>query len=191
MGELVIHHGHPFIWLPASLPFFLPDTSSVASDAYGNIQLCSKDAIHASRLDGNVPVFQETIEFAAHAAPASSSAAGPPEVPTEGEDHKPPEVSPDEALADSEREDEVPAAKTSRLIRDAASCEHRLAHFPKNPACKICAQARMYARKVNKVRPDPLHDRGALEPTTAFGGRIAADIVVVRNLLGMIVSPRC
>ena len=126
----------------------------LASDAYGNIQLCSKDAIHASRLDGYVPVFQETIEFTEYAAPASSSAAAPPEVPLEGDDPKPPEVEPGEEHADSEREEEIPAAKIARLIKDAASCEHRLAHFPKNPACKICTQARMYARKINKLRPD-------------------------------------
>ena len=179
MGELVNNHGHPFIWLPGSLPFFLPDSSSVASDAYGNIQLCSKDAIYASRLDGHVPIFQETIEFTDYAVPASSSAAGPTEDSPDGGSPKPPEVEPGEAHADSEREEEIPAAKTARLIKDAASREHRLAHFPKNPACKICTQARMYARKINKLRPDPLHDRGSLEPTTAFGERVAADIVVV------------
>ena len=37
----------------------------------------------------------------------------------------------------------------------------------------------MYARRVTKVREDPLHDRGALPPTESFGERIAADIVVV------------
>ena len=179
MGELVNHHGHPFVWLPGSLPFFLPDSTSVSSDAYGNLQMCSKNAIYASRLDGHVPVFQETVEFAAHAAPASAHAGESPEAPSAAVDPKPPEVDPGEAHADSEREEEIPAAKTARLMKDAASCEHRLAHFPKNPACKICTQARMYARKVTTRRPDPLHDRGSLEPTTAFGERIAADVVVV------------
>ena len=37
----------------------------------------------------------------------------------------------------------------------------------------------MYARRVTKIREDPLHDRGALPPTESFGERIAADIVVV------------
>ena len=179
MGELVNHHGHPFVWLPGSLPFFLPDSTSVSSDAYGNLQMCSTNAIYASRLDGHVPVFQETVEFAAHAAPASAHAGESPEAPSAAVDPKPPEVDPGEGHADSEREEEIPAAKTARLIKDAASCEHRFAHFPKNPACKICTQARMYARKVTKRRPDPLHDRGSLEPTTAFGERIAADVVVV------------
>ena len=142
MAELVNHHGHPFIWLPGSLPFFLPDSSSVASDAYGNIQLWSKDAIHASRLPGHVPVFQETIEFAAYAAPASCSAEGPSEVPTEGEDPKPPEAGPDEAHADSEREDEIPAAKTS----PSASCHIRTGHLVahttvrrKRKHCCVCS----------------------------------------------------
>ena len=177
MGELVNHHGHPFVWLPGSLPFFLPDSSSVASDVHANIQLFSKGAIHASRLDGHVPSFKETVEFA---APASSSGEGiPSEVPPTAEGPEPPGAEPGEAPADSEHEGEMPAAKTARLIKDAASAEHRFAHFPKNPACKICTQARMYARKTNKVRHDPLHDSGSLEPTTGFGERSAADIVVV------------
>ena len=39
MGELVNHHGRPFVWLPNSVPFFLPDSSSVISDQFGNIQM--------------------------------------------------------------------------------------------------------------------------------------------------------
>ena len=73
MGELVNHHGRPFVWLPGSLPFFLPDSSSVVSDKYGNFQFSSKGAVHASRLDGNVPIFTESIEFATPAEAASSS----------------------------------------------------------------------------------------------------------------------
>ena len=172
MGELVNHHGRPFVWLPGSLPFFLPDSSSVVSDQYGNFQFSSKGAVHASRLDGNVPIFTESIEFATPAEAASSSS------PARGVADPEPVPVPD-APADSEDEGEEPAAKEARLIREAASVEHRLAHFPKNPACKVCTQARMYARKVAIVRQDPLRDRGSLPPTTALGERIAADIVVV------------
>ena len=172
MGELVNHHGRPFVWLPGSLPFFLPDSSSVVADQYGNFQFSSKGAVHASRLDGNVPIFTESIEFATPAEAASSSS------PARGVADPEPVPVPD-APADSEDEGEEPAAKEARLIREAASVEHRLAHFPKNPACKVCTQARMYARKVARVRQDPLHDRGSLPPTAAFGERLAADIVVV------------
>ena len=63
-----------------------------------------------------------------------------------------------DAPADSEEEDEEPAAREARLIREAASVEHRLAHFHKNPARKVCTQARMYARKTARVRHDPSHD---------------------------------
>ena len=73
MGELVNHHGRPFVWLPGSLPFFLPDSSSVISDQYSNFQFSAKGAVHASRLDGNVPIFQENVEFAIPAEAASSS----------------------------------------------------------------------------------------------------------------------
>ena len=156
----------------ATLPFFLPDSSSVISDQYGNFQFSAKGAVHASRLDGKVPIFQENVEFAIPAEAASSSS------PARGVADPEPVPIPD-APADSEEEGEEPAAKEARLIREAASVEHRLAHFPKNPACKVCTQARMYARKVARVRRDPLHDRGSLPPTTAFGERLAADIVVV------------
>ena len=61
MGELVNHHGRPFVWLPGSLPFFLPDSSSVVSDPYGNFQFSSKGAVHASRLDGNVPILWKAL----------------------------------------------------------------------------------------------------------------------------------
>eukprot|EP00439_Symbiodinium_sp_Y106_P073560 s308_g13.t3 len=143
MGELVNNHGHPFIWLPGSLPFFIPDSSSVAFDAYGNIQLCSKDAIYASRLDGHVPIFRETIEFTDYAVPASSSAAGPTEDSPDGGSPKPPEVEPGEAHADSEREEEIPAAKTARLIKDAASREHRYfgpnaTNLANQTVCSLC-----------------------------------------------------
>ena len=75
----------------------------------------------------SIPIFQENVEFAIPAEAASSSSpaggvAGPEPVPVP------------EAPADSEEEGEEPAAKEARLIREAASVEHRLAHFPKNPA---------------------------------------------------------
>ena len=70
-------------------------------------------------------------------------------------------------------------SKDVRLVREAASLEHRLAHFPKNPACHICAQSRMYRKKVEKLRHDPLSDRGALPEVEEFGERVAADVIIV------------
>ena len=73
MGELVHHHGRPFVWLPNSLPFFLPGSSSVISDQFGNVQMNTSNAIFASRPDGNVPVFTEMVEFAVPGGSPSSS----------------------------------------------------------------------------------------------------------------------
>ena len=168
MGELVNHHGRPFVWLPNSLPFFLSDSNSVISDQFGNVQMNTSNAIFASRLDGNVPVFTEMVEFAAWwssflAEPSVEPAEHPPgDLPSvEPAEHPPDDVpgppAAPEVAADDEHEDEEPASREARLIRDAASLEHRLAHFPKNPACKVCSQARMYARRATKSREDPLH----------------------------------
>ena len=49
----------------------------------------------------------------------------------------------------------------------------------KKPACRVCVQARVYVRKTARVRHVPLRDRGALPEATAFGERLAADIVAV------------
>ena len=43
-------------------------------------------------------------------------------------------------------------------------------------------RSRMYRKKVRKFRPDPLHDRGRLEPVTQFGERLASDFVIVQKL---------
>ena len=85
---------------------------------------------------------------------------GPVEVPEGSE----PEGAPGPA-----DEGEEPLDREARLIKEAASLEHRIAHFPKKPACKFCSQARMYASRINKSWLDPLHDRGALPPVTASG----------------------
>lgn len=68
-----------------------------------------------------------------------------------------------------------------RLVIEAESVNHKLIHFPKNSACSICNRSRMYRKKVRRFRPNPLEDRGALEPTTAFGQRIATDFVIVQK----------
>jgi len=84
--------------------------------------------------------------------------------------------------ADLEDAAEEPVDRMTRLIREAQSPEHLIAHFPKNPACPICNRSRMYRKRVRKLRSDPLHDRGGLEPVTQFGERISTDFIIVQKL---------
>ena len=72
------------------------------------------------------------------------------------------------ANSGSER-DKEPLSKDVRLVREAASTEHRPALFPKFPACHMCSQARMCRKKAERLRQDPLSDRGALPPVEEFG----------------------
>ena len=65
-----------------------------------------------------------------------------------------------------------------KLRNQAMSVEHRLFHFPKNPFCDICNQARVLSRRVRRrprdseVEPDPLE-------ASEFGEVIAADHIHV------------
>ena len=131
-------------------------------------------------LRGNVPIFRESISFGTVADRRLGLAASSSHEPasSEFEDLFEPPV---EGKA-QEREiidDEAPDGKAARLIKEASSVSHRLGHFPKNPYCRICVQARMYARRVNRCRDDPLEARGGLAETEAFGDRVAADLVVI------------
>ena len=80
--------------------------------------------------------------------------------------------------ADSEDTGEEPMSRMQRLVREPQSPEHLLCHFPKNPAYR----SRMYKKRSQRVRRDPLKERGELEPTTAFGERIATDFIIVQKL---------
>ena len=40
----------------------------------------------------------------------------------------------------------------------------------------------MYRKKVRRFRHDLLEDKGALDPTTQFGQRIATDFIIVQKL---------
>ena len=40
----------------------------------------------------------------------------------------------------------------------------------------------MYKKRPQRVRRDPVKERGELEPTTAFGERIATDFIIVQKL---------
>ena len=226
MGE-IINQGFAFIWLPDELPFFVPkDASQKTADSL---------RVHkASRVEGNVPIFSEEVQFAMpaqkklmHDSARSSkkskditfnagsrdiffdpgvpspSAAGSrdPDPTVEVEEPKdsaedpdqimpppplPPPAKPpgDGALADSEREssEDDGLTKHRELIKEAQSLEHRLSHFPKNPACPTCQRSRMYRKRVTAKRADPLADRGMLPEVTQFGERIATDFIIVRKL---------
>ena len=100
-----------------------------------------------------------------------------------------PEASPapiaerDEHADDEGEEDEEESlSKEQRLRKEAASIEHQMSHYPKNPTCSICQRSRMYKKRTTKFRADPLADRGSLDPVTAFGERIATDFIIVRKL---------
>ena len=65
------------------------------------------------------------------------------------------------------------------LLQDAASVEHKRLRIPKNPTCEICQRSRMYRRRTNSKRHDPLESRGMLPEVTAFGERLACDFIIV------------
>ena len=139
-------------------------------------------------------------------APAKAKPPTPAKVPTTGPKAPPPSVKapktkpvakaksvaePEEPLApvevieeqaDDEAEEEEPLNREQRLRREAATINHQMCHYPKNPTCQICQRSRMYKRRTTKVRTDPLEDRGSLEPVTSFGERIATDFIIVRKL---------
>ena len=94
----------------------------------------------------------------------------------------PPPVVDVEAAADDEAEDEEPLSREQRLQKEANSIEHQMSHIPKNPTCPICQRSRRYKKRVNKLRTDPLEDRGSLDPVHKFNERIAADFIIVRKL---------
>ena len=77
----------------------------------------------------------------------------------------------------NDSEDKVPE-RVIKLRDQAMSLERRLFHFPKNPFCDICNQARMLSRRVRRkprdseVEPDPLE-------ASEFGEVIAADHIHV------------
>ena len=53
--------------------------------------------------------------------------------------------------------------------------------FPRNSACPICKRSRMYKKKVDRFRHDPVADGGAIEPTTVLGERLATDFIIVKS----------
>ena len=168
LGELVNEGQRPFVWLPGELPCFLRSSDCV--------QCITTGAVYADRGEGNVPIFREVVNFglAASSSHAPAPPAEPPELDPASDDPFDELFEPPVEGKSGEQEipDEPPDSKAARLLREAAGKEHRLAHYPKNPYCRICMPSRMYARLVSRHRDEPLL-------AEAFGERIAADIVVV------------
>ena len=73
--------------------------------------------VHRDLLDGNVPIFQEMIDFATPAEAASSS--------SDVRIVEPEPATAPEAPSDSEHEEEVPANTEARLIKEAANVVYR------------------------------------------------------------------
>ena len=110
--------------------------------------------------------------FAAE-APEGPAADAPPEGPEAGDVVE----GSGELLQDDGSEDKV-AERIVKLRDQASSVEHRLFHFPKNPFCDICNQARMLSRRVRRKPRDSEVEPDALE-ASEFGEVIAADHIHV------------
>ena len=170
LGEIV-SSGRPFVWMPGEMPYFAESGESLRSRCKGN-------KLVADRVEENVPVFKESIQISEDSSRAMQSVSvSVPHALAAGEHEL--AVASD---ADSEDAGEEPLSRMQRLVRESQSPEHLICHFPKNPACPICNRSRMYKKRTQRVRRDPLKERGELEPTTAFGERIATDFIIVQKL---------
>ena len=165
---LVVQGGKPFIWMPNELPYFVNDVKDVKIR-------CKGLKIYADRVEENVPVFKETIQISEPSSNALVSTGSP--IALAGRDAAA-VVAED---ADGEGADEEPINRMQRLIRESQTLEHLVWHFPKNPACPICNRSRMFKKKVQRRRLNPLSERGGLDPTTMFGERIATDFIIVQE----------
>ena len=175
LGQIV-ESGKPFVWLPGQLPFFGLDVDAV------QLAADSERLFVADKVDDHVPIFSETMQFeapysfglpavdAAHGDGPSNEKPQPSEVPI---------VDDPGGDADSEDGDLEPKDRYTRLLQDAASIEHKRLHIPKNPTCEVCQRSRMYRRRTNSKRHDPLESRGMLPEVTAFGERLACDFIIV------------
>ena len=81
----------------------------------------------------------------------------------------------DELVADDAQQEYIRSRKTEDLLAEAASTQHQYTHFPKNPLCRTCQQARMMApqarRKGGQTRIE----------TKVFGDHIIGDHVIIKK----------
>jgi len=155
---------------------------------------------HANRFEGNVPIWRENIalhpsrahgkvaqngnkDYVVSAFDAPRPQRCQPALPaaetTEGADDELLTVA-DVPCDGDEAEGDVVVHKRSMsrkaLLEEAASIEHRMAHYPHNPLCNVCRTAHMRQRRVAR-RTDA--DDDLLSPVTAPRKLLGADHLIV------------
>ena len=140
LGE-VVSNGRPFIWMPGELQLRVK---------------CTGRKLIGDRIEESVPIFRESVQVPEsvpwpcrplHLLRHRRLRQGGHEVAVPSD-------------ADLEDAAEEPMDRMQRLVKDAQSLEHMICQFPKNQACPICNQSRMYRKKVRKLRLDPLRHKG-------------------------------
>ena len=147
------------------------------------VQCDTADAVFANRVEGNVPIFRELTESVCP-LPLLSRLILPMSLPSWIQ-HRTTRLM--NCLSHRLTANLVNRRFQTNLLkaRPHASFERLLETnivlriIRKNPYCRICTQSRMYARRINRHRDEPLLARGDFAPTEAFGDRIAADMIVV------------
>ena len=178
VGLDVESDGKAFIWLPGQLPYFAKNASDIKV-------VCSEEnKLYAHRIEENVPIFRSTVQFtqgmAAHVASESaidSMRVEPPaSVPEPADAPASSSVAPAPPPSVAEAPKEAPS-HIERVRIEASSQQHQLSHFPKNPFCDICNQAKLYAKRVRSKRIEPID----LPEPAAFGQQLALDHLIVHK----------
>ena len=109
------------------------------------------------------PVSSESLACASSRVDAEGAALSPDgpaaPAPPEGDESKVPE-------------------RVKKLRDEAMSVEHRIFHFPKNPFCDICNQAKLLSKRVRRKPRDPESEPDPLE-ASEFGEVVAVDHIHV------------
>ena len=84
------------------------------------------------------------------------------------------------ANAEAASSADPPQSNADALREEARSASHRVCHYPKNPYCDICNQARLYSKRV-KTRRDPEAIDVSHTPPEKFADQLAADHVTVHR----------
>ena len=111
LGELVETKSMPFVWIPGKLPMFLPECA--------HVQVIEDNAIHADRVEGNVPIFREQVRF------ITPSAAAMPGFMSDARKAKPTSTTDDQTLWEFLHDPGVPS-DTAAGSRDPDPAPRRL-----------------------------------------------------------------
>ena len=79
---------------------------------------------------------------------------------------------------DAEGDESKVPDRVKKLRDEAMSLNHRLFHFPKNPFCDVCNQAKLLSKRVRRKPRDPESDPDPLD-ASEFGEVIAVDHIHV------------